>query len=61
MSKEAIMDRTTDVVAVGALVSPAWLPWLQGATEVAGYLIPILGAVWLVTQIIHKIIHWNNV
>jgi membrane protein YdbS with pleckstrin-like domain len=52
----------TDVGAVAALASPYWLPILQEISEVAGLIVPILGAVWLIIQISHYLyrIHKKN-
>lgn len=52
MFNNQTLDRSTDVVAGAAVASPIWLPWLQQTSEVAGLLVPILGAVWLIVQII---------
>lgn len=46
------MDRSTDVVAGAAVVSPLWFPWLDTTSQIAGMLVPILGATWLIIQII---------
>jgi hypothetical protein len=51
------MDHTvTTPVAVAAATSPAWLPALQGVSEYAAALLPILGVLWLAVQITVKII-----
>lgn len=52
MTGNTAMDRSTDVVAGAAVMSPIWLPWLQQTSEIAGLLVPILGAVWLLVQIL---------
>lgn len=52
MTNNDLIDRSTDVVAASAVASPIWLPWLQQTSEVAGLLVPILGAAWLIVQII---------
>lgn len=52
MTNNTIVDRSTDVVAGAAVISPVWLPWLQGTSEIAGLLVPIFGLIWLVIQII---------
>lgn len=46
------LDRSTDVIAASAVASPVWLPWLQQTSEVAGLVVPILGMIWLLVQII---------
>lgn len=48
-----IQDAVTNTTAVGALSYPMW-PELVILSGYAGVLIPILGAVWLITQIVHK-------
>ena len=42
----------TNVTAGAAIVSPWWLPALQGVSEFASVVLPILGVAWLVIQII---------
>lgn len=44
-------ETVSDTVSVVAIVSPWWLPFLKETSEVAGYVLPILGIIWLVTQI----------
>lgn len=58
-SKGGIMslDGLTSAVAVGAVSSPLWL---QNIGNVAGNVVPVLGAVWLVVQIAHKLANWSN-
>jgi hypothetical protein len=41
----------TDTASVVAIASPWWLPLLKETSEVAAYILPILGAIWLATQI----------
>ncbi|AIK68529.1 hypothetical protein Lo5R7ANS_59 [Mesorhizobium phage vB_MloP_Lo5R7ANS] len=48
------MDNTTAAVAVSAVSSPVWLPWLHAASDGAALIAPILGTVWLVVQIVSK-------
>lgn len=45
----------TDTGAVAALVSPWWLPLVHEVSDVAALCLPILGALWLIVQIIEKI------
>lgn len=45
----------TDTGAVAALTSPVWLPALHTASEFAALILPILGATWLLLQIVLKI------
>lgn len=42
--------RVSDGVAVGALASPFWLPWLQSLSEATAIFLPILGVAWLIIQ-----------
>lgn len=53
-------NTTTNAVAAAALVTPAWLPTLQQASTAAATLAPILGVVWLLVQIIAKIVEVNR-
>lgn len=58
-------DQITNAGAIGAVSSPMWLPDLKVISAAAGEILPILGAIWLITQIITKIIetrrnHNNN-
>lgn len=48
-------DRATDAVAVAGATSPIWLPALSNISQVAALLLPILGAVWLIVQIVTKL------
>lgn len=50
------LDSLTNGVAVAAVSSPLWL---RDLGSVAGDVIPILGAVWLVVQIAHKLANWS--
>lgn len=50
-----IMDRITNSVAVGAVASPVWLPSLEGVSQTAALLLPVIGCVWLLLQIIAKL------
>lgn len=49
------LEKAADVGAVGAIVSPIWLPHLHDVSTWAGELAPVLGCVWLILQIVHKI------
>lgn len=48
------MEHSTTGVALGAIASPAWLPWLNTTAEFAAIIAPILGVIWLLVQIITK-------
>lgn len=41
-------------VAIGAVTSPAWLEPLAQISQIAAYLLPIVGLTWLVIQIAYK-------
>lgn len=45
----------TDTGAIAAIASPWWLPALHDVSQVAAFLLPIVGVVWLVVQIAVKI------
>lgn len=51
MIQNPMSDHATTYVASAAVTSPLWLPSLKDVSEVAGLLLPILGAVWLIVQI----------
>ena len=53
--KDVIFERTTTAVASMGIAAPVWLPPLKEASEVAGLVLPILGVVWLIVQIVTKI------
>lgn len=44
-------DRATDIVAVGAVTSPFWMPTLGQLSQIAAAATPILGVLWLLIQI----------
>lgn len=50
-----MQDRATDALAAGAVLSPFVLPGLYEISEVAADWLPILGAAWLLVQIVAKI------
>jgi len=53
---DTVTERTTNVVAAGAVTSPWWIETIGGVSDVAQALLPILGAIWLIVQIIGYII-----
>lgn len=53
--RDTIIERTTTAVAGAGILSPAWIPALKDASEIAGLVLPILGVVWLIVQIITRI------
>lgn len=56
--KDFVFERTTTAIAVGAGLTPVWLPTLREASEAAGLLLPILGCTWLIIQVIFKLMKW---
>jgi hypothetical protein len=50
----------TTAGAGAAVVSPWWLPSLHEVSTVAAELAPILGAIWLLTQIILKVSEYRR-
>lgn len=57
MSQESsgIQDTITATGASAAITSPWWLPSLEYASVMAAEFLPILGAIWLVVQILIKL------
>jgi hypothetical protein len=53
-------EQTTTFVASGAITSYWWLPALQAWSEVAALLLPVLGATWLVVQIVFHVMKHTN-
>lgn len=49
---DPIIQKVTSGIAAGAAISPWWLPALKSASEVAGMLLPLLGVVWLIVQMV---------
>ena len=48
-------DPITKVAAAGAVASPLWIPKLSELSTMAAEVLPILGAIWLVVQIVAKV------
>lgn len=57
---EAVLTNTTHVVAAGAIAAPVWLPSLTQVSSFAALMMPILGAVWLLVQIVRAISKWSG-
>ncbi|PQZ43375.1 hypothetical protein CQ059_05440 [Brucella pseudogrignonensis] len=55
MKGNPIVETATNGAAVAAVASPVWLPWLHTASEITATVAPILGAIWLIVQIISKV------
>lgn len=47
-----IMETASNGIAVGAISMPAWYDHLQEASQIAALILPILGAAWLIIQIV---------
>lgn len=45
------MVKVTNGVALGGIASPAWLPALENLSQIAGLMVPLLSAAWLLYQI----------
>ena len=57
---KAVNDGGTAIVATTAIASPLWLDRVQTVSEYAEIALPILGALWLVVQIVYKIREYNK-
>ncbi len=53
--KDTIIERATTAIATGGIAAPIWLPPLKEASEIAGLLLPIFGVVWLIVQIVTRL------
>ena len=55
-------DQATHVIAGAAIASPLWTELLLDVSYYAGIIMPIFGAIWLLTQIIRAwrepVINW---
>jgi len=60
MNAQKTVEYATDAVAAAAVTSPMWLEWLREASLIAGLMVPILGAVWLLVQIWHRVSTWQD-
>jgi hypothetical protein len=48
-------DKATTFLAMASFATPFWITLLKDVSEAAALLMPILGAIWLIIQITHKI------
>ena len=55
LNLEGIMVKTTNGVAVAGVFSPAWLPTLNDASQIAAQLVPIFSLFWLILQILRSV------
>jgi Na+/alanine symporter len=46
------MEATNKGAAVAAIASPWWLPGLHTISEVAALVLPIMGVLWIVLQVV---------
>lgn len=53
-------DVGTAVVATTAVSSPLWLDKVQTVSDWAEWSLPILGAIWLVVQIVYKVREYHR-
>lgn len=60
MGRITVNDQLTTAGAGAALVSPLWLPTLQNISDGFTIFLPILGGIWLVVQIITKILEFKR-
>lgn len=60
MMVRTVNDISTAFVATTAIASPMWIQYLEGISKWAEWTLPILGAVWLVVQIVYKIREYNR-
>jgi len=49
-------DTLSSAAAGAAVVSPWWLPQLHHVSTIAAEVLPILGALWLIVQIVTHIL-----
>jgi hypothetical protein len=54
------LDNATTAAAGAALSSPFWLPVLEDLSSASALLLPVLGAIWLIVQIMVKMIDRND-
>lgn len=56
---ETTQEKLTALIASAAIVSPVF-PGLKETSDDAAMILPILGCVWLVSQILHKWWHFRT-
>lgn len=49
---DPVIQKISSGIAAGAAISPWWLPALKAASDVAGMLLPIVGVIWLLVQMV---------
>ena len=55
LNLEGIMVKTSNGVTVAGVFSPAWLPTLNDASQIAAQLVPIFSLFWLILQILRSV------
>lgn len=50
-----VIDHVTNTASVGAVTSPWWLPHLADVSVRAAALLPILGCLWILVQIVTRL------
>lgn len=50
-----MIEKATNTIAAGAVVSPWWMSSLADISQTAALLLPIAGLLWLLIQIWYKI------
>lgn len=52
---EILVDTAAGATASVAISAPFWLPWLKEASEIAAFMLPILGVLLIAVQIVAKV------
>ena len=52
MTMEKAVAYTSNTIAVGAVATPVWFPYLLQTSEISAALLPIFGLVWICVQMI---------
>ena len=60
MKHEAVMTKVTSGVAVAGVTSAWWPPSLADVSGLAGHLVPILSAAFLVVQLARFLWQWRK-
>lgn len=50
------IEAISEATAAAAITSSLWLPYLKETYEISAYLLPAFGILWLVVQIVAKIL-----
>lgn len=60
MTSEGLALKTTNGVAAAGLTMPFWVPSLDQVSGVAGAMVPVLSALWLLVQIARFVWSWKK-